>query len=133
MRSTKEGPARGPARRYDCGHRLLPLRRPRVLRFDDIHGKMSGAFDIFNNYNLRLDVATFALVGLAYLWAYLGHKIQINRRMIVPLLVLLLIYAAMPNRIIGTYGADRRLVIALALAVVARQRETHCCCFTRSC
>jgi hypothetical protein len=87
---------------------------------------MSGAFDIFNNYNLRLDVATFALVGLAYLWAYLGHKIQINRRMIVPLLVLLLIYAAMPNRIIGTYGADRCLVIALALAVVARQGETHC-------
>jgi len=74
---------------YDCGHRLLPLRRPRVLRFDDIHGKMSGAFDIFNNYNLRLDVATFALVGLADLWAYLGHKIQINRRMIVPLLVLI--------------------------------------------
>jgi hypothetical protein len=77
-----------------------------------------GLFDVFNNYTLALDVATFLLVVAAIGLGLLLRKAHLHSRMWLSLAFLVLIYCIIPSQLFGSEGADRRLVPALFLIAV---------------
>lgn len=81
--------------------------------------KAAGVLDMVNNYNLPLDIATFVLLaGLAAIGMFL-RRITIHRDLRLALAVLFIIYLCLPRMIFASFGADRRLLVIVALAAVA--------------
>ena len=81
--------------------------------------KLYGLLDMVNNYSLPLDVATFlVLAGLVGLGLF-TRRLSIHRDMRLPLVLLFIIYLCLPRLIFASFGADRRLLVMLALAAVA--------------
>ncbi len=74
-----------------------------------------GLFDVFNNYLLALDVATFLLVMAAIGLGFLLRKARLHSRMLLPLVSMALIYCIIPSQLFGSNGSDRRLIPALFL------------------
>jgi hypothetical protein len=84
--------------------------------------KVAGLLDLFNNYSLPLDAFTFALLfGLAG-FGLLRNKLRLHPMMILPLALLSVLYLAIPHQFFSSYGADRRLLVMVALAAVASMR-----------
>ena len=81
--------------------------------------KIIGALDIFNNYNVPLDVISFGLLGLVLFVGLVTRRIVIQRDMVVPLVLLTVAYLALPHVLFGGVGADRRLVPVLFLVFAA--------------
>jgi hypothetical protein len=84
-----------------------------------IMGKINGLVDIFNNYNPALDVGTFGLLGALFAWGLYKRRIVIHPDMRFGIMALFLIYWAMPDQIFSSFFADRRLMVLVALALVA--------------
>ena len=81
--------------------------------------KIYGLLDMVNNYSLSLDVATFGiLAGLLMLGAF-TRRVSIHRDMRLPLVMLFIIYLCLPRLMFASFGADRRLLVMIALAAVA--------------
>lgn len=81
--------------------------------------KVYGLLDMVNNYSLPLDVATFViLAGLVTLGA-LTRRLSIHRDMRLPLTLLFIIYLCLPRLMFASFGADRRLLVMVALAAAA--------------
>lgn len=81
--------------------------------------KLAGLLDMVNNYNLPLDVATFlVLAGLVAIGMF-TRRITIHRDMRLALVLLFVIYLCLPRMIFASFGADRRLLVIVALAAVA--------------
>lgn len=84
--------------------------------------KAIGLLDLFNDYNLPLDVFTFVLLfGLAA-WGLVTKRLRLHPLMILPLAILCVLYLAIPHRFFSSYGADRRLLVMISLAAVAAMR-----------
>jgi hypothetical protein len=91
-------------------------------RFGNPIDKIVGLLDLFNNYSLPLDAATFALFfGLATL-GLATRRLRLHRMMILPLAILSVLYVAIPHQFFSSYGADRRLLVLIALVAVAAMR-----------
>jgi hypothetical protein len=84
-----------------------------------IMGKVNGLIDIFNNYNIVLDVGTFALLGALFALGLYRRRILVHPDMRLGVMALFLIYWAMPDQIFSSFFADRRLMVLVALALVA--------------
>lgn len=81
--------------------------------------KVAGLLDMVNNYNLPLDIATFlVLAGLVGLGLF-TRRLSIHRDMRLPLALLFVIYLCLPRLMFASFGADRRLLVMVALATVA--------------
>lgn len=89
------------------------------IALGNISDKLAGLFDPFNNYSVVLDVATWALVGGLFVYGFLRRSFRIHPGLFVGLLTLSLIYCILPNGLFGSGGADRRLMAAVFILVVA--------------
>jgi hypothetical protein len=89
------------------------------MAYFGIMGKFNGLVDIFNNYNAPLDVATFLLCGALFAAGLYSRRIVVHPDMRLGLLALFLIYFAMPDEIFSSFFADRRLMVLIALVLVA--------------
>jgi len=83
----------------------------------ELRSRISGLMDAFNNYTLALDAATFLLVVAAIGVGLLLRKARLHSRMWLPLVSLALIYCVINPQLLGSTGADRRLIPALFLVL----------------
>jgi hypothetical protein len=81
--------------------------------------KFTAPFNVIYAYHLKLDVAMLAVVGLAMLILLIKGRAMVARVAYVPLGLLAALMFVMPNELYSSYGADRRIPIALALFAVA--------------
>jgi hypothetical protein len=81
--------------------------------------KLDLLFNVFDNYVLWFDIASFAVLCLAVALAAGRRKVRIAPAMALPLGLLCLAQIAMPNRIIGAAGVDHRMPLILALLFVS--------------
>lgn len=89
------------------------------IKWSSAIDKVYGLLDMVNNYSLTLDVATFLiLAGLVGL-GLITRRLSIHRDMRLPLALLFMIYLCLPRLMFASFGADRRLLVMLALAAVA--------------
>src|SRR5258708_1387532 len=79
----------------------------------ELRSRIIGLMDAFNNYTLALDAATFLLVIAAIGVGLLLRKARLHSRMWLPLVSLALIYCVINPQLLGSTGADRRLIPAL--------------------
>jgi hypothetical protein len=92
------------------------------MAYFGILGKVNGLVDIFNNYSVALDVGTFLLVGLLFAAGLYSKRLNIHRDMRLGILVLFALYWAMPDQIFSSFFADRRLMVLVALVLVASMK-----------
>lgn len=81
--------------------------------------KLYGLLDMVNNYNLALDVATFLLLAGLVTLGIMTRRVSVHRDMRFPLALLFIIYLCLPRLMFASFGADRRLLVMVALAAVA--------------
>ena len=81
--------------------------------------KFVAFLDIFNNYNLALDIATFVFFGSLLIAGLYLRKVHIHPAMRLSIGIMLALYFAMPALMFSSYGADRRLLIMLALVLLS--------------
>jgi hypothetical protein len=89
------------------------------MAYFGILGKINGLVDIFNNYNALLDVGTFLVLGAVFAAGLYTRRIAVHQDMRLGIVTLFLIYWAMPDQIFSSFFADRRLMVLVALALVA--------------
>jgi hypothetical protein len=95
------------------------VKRAGENRYSGIHSKINGVAEVFNNYNIPFDVATtLALIGLLAFGLY-TRRVRIHPDLRLPLAVLIAIYLVMPDIILASYLADRRLFVFIAFLLVA--------------
>ena len=80
--------------------------------------KLAGLLDMVNNYNLPLDIATFLMLSTLVCIGLITRRLSIHRDLRLPLLALFVIYLCLPRLIFGSFGADRRLLVMVALVAV---------------
>lgn len=81
--------------------------------------KLYGLLDMVNNYSLPLDVATFLILAGLVGIGLLTRRLSIHRDLRLPLALLFVIYLCLPRLMFASFGADRRLLVMVALAAVA--------------
>jgi hypothetical protein len=81
--------------------------------------KLYGLLDMVNNYNLPLDIATFLILAGLVGVGILTRRLSIHRDLRLPLALLFIIYLCLPRLMFASFGADRRLLVMVALATVA--------------
>jgi hypothetical protein len=88
-----------------------------ATRFGPPWRKADLLFSVFDLYHRPFDIACFALAvaGLAY--AYWRRWLALAPALALPLALLALAYVVMPTDLAGATGVDRRLPLALALAL----------------
>lgn len=89
------------------------------ISYGGIGNKAAGLLDLFNNYNLGLDVLTLFVFVLIYALGLWRRTLKIDRGMLWPLAGLAIIYPFIPTELFNSFGADRRLLIAWALLLLA--------------
>lgn len=103
---------------------LLVFASPTAGRVGDILpgelvNKALGLLDVFNNYSLPLDVATWLLVLAVLVLGLMRKALRVHPAMVLPLAVLALFYLVLPNGLFSSAGADRRLTAAIGMVAVA--------------
>ena len=81
--------------------------------------KAVALLDIFNNYSLPLDVATFGALALIVAWGVWKAGLRLHAHVVLPLALLFVAYLCMPNAMFNSYGADRRLLVMVAVFAIA--------------
>ncbi|GAA5160738.1 hypothetical protein [Viridibacterium curvum] len=89
------------------------------IAFGSISNKVSGLLDAFNNYNLPLDAVTGALFFGALGLGVLTGRMRIHKDLRLAVVALLVCYAIVPNVLFSSFGADRRILIATLIILVA--------------
>lgn len=91
----------------------------RTVKWSSPFDKVSGLLDMVNNYNLPLDIATFLLFAILACVGLFMRRLSVHRDLRLALVVLFIIYLCLPRLIFGSFGADRRLLVIVALVAVA--------------
>jgi hypothetical protein len=81
--------------------------------------KLAGLLDMVNNYSLPLDIATFLVLSVLVVIGLITRRLSIHRDLRLPLVALFIIYLCLPRLIFASFGADRRLLVMVALVTVA--------------
>jgi hypothetical protein len=79
-------------------------------------------FSVFDDYSRPFDVACFLVVLLALGYGFWRRWLALDPRLGTALAVLVLVYVAMPARLLGGSGVDHRLPVMLFLVLVAATR-----------
>ena len=88
-------------------------------RFGGWQNKVLGLLDIFNNYYPAFDAACFVLVGALLAVGLYTKRASIHPDMKLSLVVLFVLYLILPSVLFSSYGADRRLLVMVALVLFA--------------
>ena len=88
-------------------------------RFGGWQNKILGLLDIFNNYVPTFDVACFVFVGALLAAGIYRKRVHIHPDMKLSLAVLFILYLVLPSVLFSSYGADRRLLVMVALVLCA--------------
>jgi hypothetical protein len=83
----------------------------------NLRGRIIGLLDAFNNYSVALDAATLLFVAGALVWGTVFGKVRLHRRMLLPLLALMVTYCTINSQVLSSQGAARRLIPALFLVL----------------
>jgi hypothetical protein len=81
--------------------------------------KVTAPANLTYNYHPRFDFLCLGLLAAVVLWGLVRAKVTVNRFLIGPLGLLSLAFLIMPDELFSSYGADRRLPIAMVLLVIA--------------
>ncbi len=81
--------------------------------------KLDLLFSVFDLYHRPFDIACFALFVATLAVAYARRWLALAPALVLPLALLSLAYIVMPTQIAGASGVDRRMPLALALALCA--------------
>ncbi len=87
-------------------------------QWQGIWGKLVGPVVLFPGYDLRLETALFALCLLFPAVAWWRGTGRFRLDFSVAIAGFAVLYAAMPDRLFSGYGADRRLLVPLAMLVM---------------
>ncbi|HXQ52800.1 MAG TPA: hypothetical protein VN802_17025 [Stellaceae bacterium] len=90
-----------------------------AVTFSEPWRKLDLMFSVFDLYHRPFDIACFALAVAGLGWAYWRRWLVLAPALALPLLLLAILYIAMPSQMLGASGVDRRLPLALALLVCA--------------
>ncbi|MDE2165783.1 MAG: hypothetical protein KGJ66_05535 [Alphaproteobacteria bacterium] len=88
------------------------------IRYSQPGRKLDLLFSIFDLYNRPFDVACFVIAIIAMAVAYWRRWLRLAPGIGAPLLLLMLLYLAMPSTLFGATGADRRMPLAMAMLLV---------------
>jgi hypothetical protein len=88
-------------------------------RFGGWQNKVLGFLDIFNNYVPTFDIASFLLLGALLAIGFYTRRARIHPDMRLSLAVLFTLYLILPSVLFSSYGADRRLLVMVALVLFA--------------
>lgn len=81
--------------------------------------KLTAPLNLLYNYNLLFDAATFlAFAALLVLGVWAGW-IFFERRLLLGVVLVVLAFLAMPYEMAGSFGADRRLTVAIVLLIIS--------------
>jgi hypothetical protein len=103
---------------------LTPAVLGGAVRFGHALRKLDLLFSVFDDYNRPFDVACFVVVVLALLFLFARRWVRLAPAMAAPLLLLVLVYLAMPSHLATASGADHRIPLLLGLALAAGSRWT---------
>lgn len=93
--------------------------RASEIKWSSPMDKLAGMLDMVNNYNLSLDIATFTILFTLVAIGLARRQLSIHRDLRLPLAALFIIYLCLPRLIFASFGADRRLLVMVALVFVA--------------
>jgi hypothetical protein len=102
-----------------------------MTQWSSVWRKAEGIVNVVYNYNLTFDLVCLGIIGALALGGILTRHVSIKTLMLVPLALLTIAFLAMPDRLFSSYGADKRLPIAMALIAVAacdwyrQQQNSH--------
>lgn len=88
-------------------------------RWGTIWRKFEAPFDVIYQYHLVFDVGFLLFLAALVLWGLWIRRISFAMRMLPTLVLLTIVYLAMPDELFTGYGADRRLPIAILLIFIA--------------
>ncbi|HZB90844.1 MAG TPA: hypothetical protein VE397_05340 [Stellaceae bacterium] len=103
---------------------LTPGSAGGAINYGSMLRKFDLLFSVFDNYSRPFDVACFALAVIALGLAFARGWVRLAPGMGVPLLLLALVYVAMPSQLATASGADHRIPLLMALMLVASSRWT---------
>lgn len=89
------------------------------VEFGDFGRKFGAIFQSINNYSHLFDGITFALLAGLFLIGYGAGSVRLNPRMHFPLLLLVLFFLLMPEKLLTAQGADTRIPTPVAFLLVA--------------
>jgi hypothetical protein len=81
--------------------------------------KLTAPANLTYNYHPGFDLACLGLLAAIVLWGLLRAHVTVNRFMIGPLALLSIAFLIMPDQLFSSFGADRRLPIAIVLVAIA--------------
>ncbi|HKT34034.1 MAG TPA: hypothetical protein VJR03_04330 [Nitrospira sp.] len=81
--------------------------------------KLEAPANLLFNYHLAFDLACLAILASVVLVGLVRRHLVVNRLMIGPLVLLFTAFVLMPDQFFSSYGADKRLPIAIALVAIA--------------
>jgi hypothetical protein len=90
-----------------------------AVRFSAPWRKLDLLYSVFDLYHRPFDVACFVIAVGMLGFAYGRRWLVLAPPLVVPLVLLALLYLAMPSQMMGASGIDRRMPLALALVVSA--------------
>lgn len=93
--------------------------RATEVRWSSVTDKLAGLLDMVNNYSLPLDILTFLVLAGLFVLGLATRRLSVHRDLRLPLIALFIIYLCLPRMIFGSFGADRRLLVTVALVLVA--------------
>ena len=88
------------------------------IRFARPVRKLDLPFSVFDLYSRPFDIACFAFAVIGAAVAYWRGWLRVASAAAAPLIVLALLYIAMPDTLFGATGADRRMPLAIALLLI---------------
>lgn len=80
--------------------------------------KLDLLFSVFDLYSRPFDVACFVVAVIGTAVAYWRKWLHLSPAIAAPLILLALLYLAMPDTLFGATGADRRMPLAMALLLI---------------
>ena len=84
-----------------------------------LYRKIEAPFVVTFNYHLVFDIATLLVLVALLVFGLSRRFIRLAPQMYGALIMLLLAYLVMPDKLFTSYGADRRLVVPISLLIVA--------------
>ena len=81
--------------------------------------KLTAPANLTYDYYPAFDLACLGILAALVLWGLVRAHATVNRVMIGPLALLSVAFLLMPDQLFTSYGADKRLTIAIALVAIA--------------
>jgi len=84
-----------------------------------INSKINGLVEVFNNYNIPFDIASFLVMAGLFALGIYTKRLTIHRDMRLSIILLFIIFLAMPEVMFSSMLADRRLLVLVWFVLAA--------------